>query len=391
MSINHPIIEVAKREWDRIKSKWTLLMITVVGPLIAFLLITIIFSQNVPRNLPVAVVDNDNSKLSHLILRYVDATPIAETHRSCFSLLDAKKAIEEGSADAVIFIPKDTEKNILKGENANIIVYLNDANVVKAGLLNSGIRKAIGTVSAGIKLKKHLQNGKTFNESYIRIMPVKLDPVLLFNPFISYSYFLTLGLMPIILIVFVLLGTTHAIGTELLRGTGPQWLKTANNNIFIALTGKIIPYTALYMIIAIIMNLIFFHKLGLTINGSYYILLLSEFLIIVSYQFISFFLLGLFSNLRLSLSIGSAYCMLALTYSGLTFPEFGMPAFGQAFAQIFPFSYWLKAFIGQTIRGESLVITINHLLPLLAFILLGTIFIPRLKHFLLNEHHWGKI
>lgn len=222
-------------------------------------------------------------------------------------------------------------------------------------------------------------------------MPVKLNSVLLFNPYLSYSYFLTLGLLPIILIVFVLLGTIHAIGTELLRGTGPKWHEFADNNIFYALTGKLIPYSFIYLIITMIMNIIFIQKLNLPINGNFLIVIFGEFLLIISYQFISIFLLGLFSNLRLSLSIGSAYCMLALTYSGLTFPDFGMPAIGQSFSKIFPFTYWLKLFMGQTIRGESVAIAFNSILPLFAFILLGLLFIPRLKHLLLNRHHWGKI
>jgi len=91
MPIQHPIIRVMKREWERIKSKWVLLMITFVGPLLAFLLITVIFSQNTPRNLPVAIIDNDNSKLSKLINRYVDATPIATTTKKFNNLMEAKK------------------------------------------------------------------------------------------------------------------------------------------------------------------------------------------------------------------------------------------------------------------------------------------------------------
>jgi len=391
MKYKHPVIDVTKREWERIKSKWVLLMITFVGPLLAFLLITSIFSQNIPRNLPVAIIDNDNSKLSNLIIRYIDATPIAKTTKEFNSLYDAKNAIECGKVDAVVNIQENTQKKILKGEDVVITLYLNNSNVVKAGLLNSGIRRAIGTIAAGIKLKKQLQKGKTTREAISKIMPIKLDSVLLFNQYLSYSYFLTLGLLPIILIVFVLLGTTHAIGTELLRGTGPKWLETANQNIVFALLGKLIPYTLFYLVLAMIMNIIFIVKLGLPFKGNYVIILLSEFLLIISYQFISIFLIGLFSNLRLSLSIGSAYCMLALTYSGLTYPDFGMPSFGQAFSKIFPFTYWLKIFIGQTIKSESEAIAISSIFPIFGFILLGITFIPRLKHILLNKHHWGKI
>ncbi|MCX6231489.1 MAG: ABC transporter permease [Bacteroidetes bacterium] len=390
MSNNHPIQRVMKREFEIISGKWTLIMLTFIGPLLAFWLIMLIFSSNVPHDLPVALVDQDNTSLSRLISRMTDATPIAAVDRSYTNLYDAQNALEKGKVDAILFLPEHTEKEILSGRSSTIVLYLNNANVVKSGLMNSGIRKALSTLSAGIKLKKQLQSGKTQKQAMAAIMPVQLHSVVLFNPYISYSYFLTLGLMPVILIVFTLLGTTYAIGNELLRGTGPQWINAADGNIIYALCGKIFPYTIFFTIIAVFMNIMLFHNLGLPLNGKLYIILFSEFLLIVSYQFMSIFLLGLFSNLRLCLSLGSAYSMLALTYSGLTFPVTDMPAFGQAFAGIFPFTYWLKIFISQSLRGEPSINSVIPIFSLFVFILLGSLFIPRLKFLMLNKKYWGK-
>lgn len=106
-------------------------------------------------------------------------------------------------------------------------------------------------------------------------MPIKLNSVVLFNPFISYSYFLTLGLMPIILIVFYFIGNNHAIGTELLRGTGPQWLAAADGNIVFALVGKLLPYTFIFSLIAILMNVIFDTTIRLAYSWQKCILYLS--------------------------------------------------------------------------------------------------------------------
>lgn len=386
----HPVLRVMNRELKRIAGKWSLIMVTIIGPLLAFLLIMSIFSANVPRNLPVAVVDIDHTSLSRTISRMTDATSIAAIDKSFMNLTEAQDAMERGKVDAILYIPEYTERDILKGGSSKIVLYINNSNVVKGGLLGSGIRKALSTVSAGIKLKKQLQQGRNQNQAMARIIPVQINPVLLFNPYISYSYFLTLGLMPVILIVFTLLGSIHAIGTELLKGTGPHWLEMAEGNIGIALLGKLIPYTLIFSIIAMMMNLILFHNLGLPLNGKLHIIFLSEFILILSYQFLAIFLLGLTRNLRLSLSLGSAYCMLALTFSGLTFPAFGMPALGQALAKIFPFTYWLQIFMGQTLRGEPEANAIIPMFTMFAFIALGMFFIPRLKYLLLTPKHWGK-
>ncbi|MDP4189548.1 MAG: ABC transporter permease, partial [Bacteroidota bacterium] len=272
-----------------------------------------------------------------------------------------------------------------------VALYLNEANVLKGSLLSSGIQKAIGTLSAGIKLQFQMENGATEEQAMSRIMPVQLRAVVLFNPFISYSYFLTFCLLPVMLLVFVLLGSVYTLGNELQYGLGPEWLEAADNNICVALAGKLLPYTFLFYCLAMVINLILFRYLGLPLRGNLHVILVSEFLLIISYQFIAIFLVGITANLRLGISLGSAYSMLAITYSGLTFPIFGMPAFPQAFAHIFPFTYWLKIFISQTLRGEPVSNGIIPMYAFFAFMLLGITCIPRLKTLLKTEKYWGKL
>lgn len=385
-----PFHKVFSREWRRITRRWALLFATFIGPVFSFLLIVLIFSHNVPRELPVAVVDMDFTQLSRQIARITDATSIASVDRSYISLDEARKALEEGKADAVLYIPEGTEKDIYKGESAHLALYLNNANVVKSGLLNSGIRKALATFSAGIKLQLQLKTGKVKEQAMARIMPVQLNSNLLFNPFTSYSYYLTLGLLPLMLVVFTLLGSIYTIGDELYRGTGPKWLRLAGKNFAIALAGKLLPYTAIYFGIALIMNIILFKYLGLPLRGDVTSIVTGELLLIVSYQFIAIFLVSLTTNMRLAMSLASAYCMLALTFSGLTFPASGMPAFGQAFSYIFPYSYWVEILIGQSLRGEPASNGVLSMFAMLLFIVLGLLFIPRLKYMMLNKKRWGK-
>lgn len=102
------------------------------------------------------------------------------------------------------------------------------------------------------------------------------------------------------------------------------------------------------------------------------------------------FLVSLTTNMRLAMSLGSAYCMLALTFSGLTFPAAGMPAIGQSFSAIFPYTYWIKIFLGQSLRGEPASSAILPMLAMMLFIVLGILFIPRLKYMVLNKKRWGK-
>jgi len=387
----HPILGVVQRELQRIRHKRTLWFITFIGPLVGFLLIAYIFSANVPRKLPIAVVDLDHTNLSRQMTRMVDATSIASVNRNFSDLLEAQKAMEKGNIEAVISIPNGTEKEILKGKSEKVALYVNNANVVKGGLLNSGIRKALGTLSLGIKLQVQMKSGMTQDQALTQVMPLQLRQILLFNPYTSYSYYLTAGFLPIILVVFVLLGTIYAIGQELYHGSGRNWIKSAGGSFSWALTGKLLPYTLIYLLLAQVMNVILFGFLEMPLRGNYHIILVSEILLILSYQFFAIFLLAVTSNMRLSLSLGSGYCMLALTYSGLTFPLMGMAHISQVFAGIFPYTYWLKILVSQSLRGEPASNGIWQMYPLWIFIIIGALFIPLLKYMLLNKKRWHKI
>lgn len=382
---------VLQRELQRITSSWALLFMTIIGPALSIFLIVWIFSAGVPREMPIAVVDLDHTQISRKLTSMVDASPVVAVNRKFNSLYDAKKAIESGEVDAALYIPKGAEHDILRGYSTTTALYLNNLNVVKDGLINSGVRKSIGTLSAGIKLQIQMKSGLRQEQAMSRIMPVVLRSVLLFNPFTSYSYYLTVNLLFISLIVFVLLGTIYAVGNELYLGTGCQWIRIADKNYIVAIVGKLLPYTVAFYIVAMVIDLVLFNNLGVPVRGHLSSILIGEFLLIISYQSMAVFLLSLTTNMRLSLSLGSGYSMLAITFCGLTFPVFGMPIIAQAFASIFPFTYWVKILMGQSLRGESVAFSILPMYALLTFVFFGMMFLPRLMRMMLNRKRWGKM
>jgi ABC-2 type transport system permease protein len=197
--------------------------------------------------------------------------------------------------------------------------------------------------------------------------------------------------MPVMLTVFILFGTLYALGTELQYGTGPEWLEAAGSDIMTALAGKLITYTVFFCFLSLLMDLILFSVLGLPLKGHLLLIFAGEFVMILSYEFMAIFIIALARNLRLGLSVASAYTMLALTYAGLTFPLIGMPVIAKVISRIFPFTYWLDLFVGQSLRGEPVSNGLIQLFYLFGFIFLGCCLIPRFNYMLKTEKYWGRI
>jgi len=387
----NPFFKVFLREIDRMSGSTIYLFTTLIGPLISFVILLSIFSDGVPRNLPVGIVDLDHTVLSRKVAMWIDATPEAEIAMHFPNQEEAYQQMAEGKLDAVVIIPEGTEKNILKGNSQKIPVFINNTNILKGGYLQKGIYKSLATLSGGIKLQFAMKSGLPERQAKAKVQPVRLQQHILFNPFGNYSYFLLSALLPLMLVIFTLLSNVFAVGTEVREGTGPEWLEHSGGSLIVGLAGKLLPYTILLMVDAVVMNVVLFIRMGTPLQGSFAFIMLGEIMMIVTYQLLAVLLISVTANLRLGLSLASAYAMMALTFSGLTFPQFAMPSVARGFSYLFPFTQWVKIFISQAIRGEAVVHALIPMAIFVLFILLSVCFLPRLKRILRTEKYWGKV
>jgi ABC-2 type transport system permease protein len=379
---NNGFTRVLDREISRITGSKVYLFLTLVGPMLSFLLVMNIFVTGVPSHLPVAVVDEDFSALSRQLIRMVDATRMANVTNRVTSLQEGREAMLSGHAQAVLFIPSDFESSVLKGEGAQLQLYINNTNVLVGGLLKSTIYRVVATYSTGVKLQVAMKQGMPVQQALGQVHAVNIDGHVLFNPYTNYAYFLVTALMPLLVVLFTLLGAIYAIGMEIREGTSPEWLKLADNSLLVALAGKLLPYLFLMLVNVAVMHFILNQHLGFPLQGYWGAIMLSQLLMILAYQMVAVLLLALTANTRLSLSLGSAYSMMALTFSGLTFPVSGMPLGARILAYFFPFYHWMEVFMGQGMRGEPLVQTIKPMVFLMLFVMVGFLVFPRLKSIL---------
>lgn len=380
-----PFLKVLLREVNRMTRNKVYWFLSIVGPLLSFVLVMNIFVAGVPSELPVAVINHDQTALSRQLVRMVDATRIARTHDRWSDLHQAREAMLQGEVAAILYLPPGFEAAVLKGEGTTIDHFVNNTNVLKGGLLQSGIYRVVGTLSTGIKLQVATRKGLAEEQAYGQAYAVGLDAHVLFNPYTNYAWFLVTALLPLLVVVFTLLGAVYAVGMEIREGSGRAWLAAADNSMLVALSGKLLPHFLLMLVNVAVMHFVLARHLGFPLKGYWGAMMLAQVLLLLAYQMIAVVLVALTANTRLSLSLGSAYAMLAFTYSGLTFPVLGMPLAARVLAALFPYYHWMKVFVGQALRGEPLQATVLPLTALLLFIGLGLLFMPRLKKVLRSD------
>ena len=382
---------VRRREMHRLTHQPMYFVLMIVLPVVSFAFFALLFNQGAIRNIPIAVLDEDNTTLSRKVAQMIDDTPTALVARDIQSMAEGERLIREGKIMAVVQIPAFFEKNILSNSQTHLESYVSGTNITVNGLLSKDIQTAVTTFTGGIQLQVLMKQGLTQRQAMAQLMPVRFDRHVLFNPHINYGYYLSPSFMPMMLMIFVVMVTVFSIGTELKHATSREWMAAGNDSVAAALVGKVLPITAVMFLISLVMLLINFKIVGTPLNGSLTVILVGTLLFILSYQSISVLIVSLLANLRLSLSIGGGYSVLAFTFSGLTFPIMAMWEPMQWVSKIFPFTFYTDIFVDQMLRGTPWVYSLPDLGYMMLFIVLPLLCLPRLKRVCTEEKFWGRL
>lgn len=361
-------LAVLRREIYRVARQPMYWLLTVILPIVAFAFFAVLLYKGVARDIPIAVVDQDNSTLSRKVTQMIDATPTAWVAYGVQGMEEAERLMLQGKVMGIVLIPDFFEKNILNNSQTHLESYLTGTNITVNGLLAKDLQTTVTTFTAGIQLQLLMKQGLTEKQAMAQLMPVRFDKHVLFNPHINYGYYLSPSFMPMMLLIFTIMATIFVIGTELKNGTAREWYDTAGGSVFAAYAGKILPITVIMFLMSELMLLVIFKVVGVPLNGSLTVITISNLLFILSYQSLGAMIVTVLSNLRLSLSIGGGYSVLAFTFSGLTFPIMAMSKPMQWFCCIFPFTFYTDIMVDQALRGAPAIYSLPDM-GIIAFLI----------------------
>ena len=386
------LLPVVRRELGRMVSRPIYLVMLVGLPIISFGMLLSIFFQGSPQDLPVAVHDADHSALSRQLIRMVDATPSIRIAGSVESLEQGKSWIQSGKVYALIVISEDFEKWVLKGLRSKVIVYYNNQFLLPGSLIERDAARAVNAMSAGLNLRYRERSGEQPAAALTHIEPVRIEPHILFNPYLNYLYFLLTALQPTIFQIFVITLTIYAVGVELKEGTARIWLTTAGDRVGTALIGKLLPYTLGFFLMAMAMQVVQSVCLDIPLHGNAVFLFACTCVFILAYQSMGLLIVAITANLRLSISIAAFYSGTAFAFSGVTFPTLSMPLIGQLWGYALPLTSYLKIVVDQTLRGAPVQASLPFLGGLVLFVAVPlAITLSRMKTVMQHPKYWGRL
>jgi len=323
--------------------KETLLLLFGASVLYAFFYPTPYINQ-ILRDLPVVVVDRDHSALSRQFTRWLDASEaVAVTSRSN-DLQAAQDSVRAGAAGAVLLIPQDFERHVLRREPAYVEAYADASYFLVYSTALRAINGVAGTLSANISVRRAQASGRYSPAAIRRARPVTFVAWPLFNPLAGYGTFVVPS-------VFILiLQQTLLIGIATLR-VGERHEGTSREPLWAVLGGKLGATCLIYVGHALFMFGVVFQIYGFPMRASWV-----DVLVFLVPYFASATLLGLavaevFERAESATVAFAAMSLPALFMSGISFPADVQAGWVKVLAVVLPSTFGIQGFLQLAIMG----------------------------------------
>lgn len=381
-------LNVVKREIKRFYKRPLVWSFSLIIPLTMCLLICLIFSKGSPTNLPVAVLNKDNSEISRMLVRNLNTLSSCKVKYQVTSMQEANKLLTRGEIYAFLVIPKDFQKDIYKLKQPKLVFYYNNQRILVGGIISKDVNNLVQSMIVGMDAKMRNKRGLPMEEAIKQSNLINVNDHIRSNPFFNYQYFLSLVAFGHILQINLLLSSVWALGSEFKLGTTKEWLKSAEDSILIAFLGKLTPYFIIFFFLFVFLYFVYFGITAVPYVGCWIIGILATILFITACFSLSAVFISLNGNLRFALSAATFYVAMGFAFAGVTYPVMSMPLAAKIYNAVLPLNYWSKIMIDQSLREIPPIYDLKLLAILFGMSLIGFFALLRIKSLAKDEKRW---
>lgn len=204
------------------------LLIMLLAPIIYGFFYPWPYGTQAVTRVPVAVVDQDRSSLSRQVARFAMANPRLDVRMVTADVHEAQQALWRGEIEGYALLPADLKRDVLRGTSAVVTIEGNGAYALLNKAVLYGFSEAVGTVSAGVEIRKLQAGGQSAVQAARSRSPLNTQLVALFNSTEGYGSYVVPAVALLILQQTLLMGAAMLAGTWAeagrLRASMGAWL-----------------------------------------------------------------------------------------------------------------------------------------------------------------------
>jgi len=363
-------------EWNAIKNDKAVIMTFFSVAILILVVYTYIYSNQVVTEVPVAVVNQDASKMSRDYTAMLDATEGTRVISTYTDLQEAKVAYYSKKVMGIVIIPKDFEKNIHSGKQTNITTFSDASNMIFYKIVLGDVSVVNGYYSAGIAIKKQMSKGISVDQAKENYTPIQAISTSLFNTSAGYATYVIPMITALIVQLVLLMGIGILGGSrreeKSIHKHFPRLLHKGGT--IPVLLAKACLYTAIFIVIIPIQIGIVYTLFSIPVRSSLFVVYLFLIPYIFSVVFLGIAISSFFKRREDSILFLVLLSVPSLMLSGLSFPKEGFSGIYQLISKIIPSTPGITGFVKLTQMEASFAEVLNEwnhlwLLALLYFII----------------------
>ncbi|WP_345065658.1 ABC transporter permease [Sphingobacterium thermophilum] len=348
--------ELVKREFHLFFQNKVLMVLFLGAPIMYGILVGSVYKKGSVTNLPIVVVDEDQSPLSKQL---IDMFNDNEVIYVASILPDNFKAHEEAmrkEATVVVQIPRNFSSNINYNRPTEVTLFVNTSNTLTSNYAMMAANVCVATMKAGIQIKSLEKKGVPEYVATQQYEPFKTTIIRQNFKSGNYLYFMLPGVLLTVFQQVLMLGLALSFASEFEKGTFGT-LVDKSSNVLKLLFVKLTPYLLMSVLIYVLYygySLIYrmpLHIEGFTFWGASLLFLLA----------VGF--LGILVSIAIPTQLQATEILMVVAtpsfiLSGFTWPLSQMPAWVVAFAKCIPLTHYLQIFRTLVIEhGKAEMVT----------------------------------
>lgn len=344
-----------KQEFKLISSDTAVLTTYLITTVLIVIFYSYLYSHEILTKMPVAVIDEDQSSISHNITRMLAATPQLDLDYKSINLLDAQERLKRGKIRGIILIPQQFYRDMQKNNHPSISIYCDASYMLYYKQLYISAVTTLKTLGSQIGIKNMMAQGLTKDQAISVVQPVQGISSPLYNINSGYGTFL----MPMVFLIAIQILQLSAMGTmagtqrerKLLHRLFPLAKSRIGSAIVVLARGSayfLMSFFILIIIIGFVMSWFNFPQRG---NPFEALLFLIPF--ILSVTFLGITLLHFFRHREDALMVVTIFSIPSLFLCGISWPTIAFPEWIKYLSYFVPTTLGVKGFFEITQFGAS--------------------------------------
>lgn len=295
-----------------------------------------------PRNLPTAVLLQEDSDLARSILKALENTAYFHFTREVHDVAEFDNLLLSGKVLFGVEIPRGFERAVRRGDHPALLVAADATDPVAAGSAMGALGMVVQTA-----LEHDLFTGDPPS------LPFEIRTHARYNPAASSRLNIVPGLVGTILTMTMLIFTALSVTREIERGTMESLLSMPIKPVEI-MFGKIVPYVLVGFVQASLIVGIGVFLFGVPVRGSLIMLALLSTLFITTNLSIGYTFSTIVQNQLQAMQLSMMFFLPSILLSGFMFPFAGMPVWAQYIGEGLPLTHYLRIVRAIMLKGATL-------------------------------------